>query len=174
MNKPIETKVNPANEVEISAFPKNFQPMSSIAQKLEVPEKPGFHRRWIRSDPGRIAKAQRAGFRFVNYDEVGLTNFDLGGDAKNSGNTDLGTRVSVISGDTADFTGQVGRLYLMECPMEFYEASRKIIEERNDSVAGALRNGRVGLGEGGESYDDVTKRYTKGVMPDIFTPKKRK
>lgn len=170
----LETKVNPANEVETSVFPKGFQPMSSITQKLEVPERPGYHRRWFRSDPGRIAKAQRAGFRFVSYDEASLVNFDLGGDAKNSGNTDLGTRVSIISGDGADATGQVGRLYLMECPMEFYEVSRKLVEDRNESVAEMLRGGQAGAGGAGESYNDVTKRYSRITMPDLFTPKNRR
>lgn len=172
MNKSAETNINPANEPERGALPKNFQPMSAGVRKLEVPERPGFHRRWIRSDAGRIAKAQRAGYRFVEADEVELTNFDLGGDAKESGNTDLGTRVSVISGDGADVTGQPGRLYLMECPIEYYEASREIIEERNESIAETLRGG--GERAAGESMKDAATRYTKGSMPDLFTPKHRR
>ncbi len=165
---------NPANEVDTGSLPKGFQPMSAGVRKLEVPDRTGFHRRWIRSDAGRIAKAQRAGYRFVKSDEVELSNFDLGGDAKNSGNTDLGTNVSVISGDGADHTGQPGRLYLMECPLEYYEASRSIIEDRNESVAEALRGGNLGAGANGESMSDVSRRYTKGSMPDLFTPKNRR
>ncbi len=171
MNKPVENKANPANAVERSVIPKDFQPMSAGVRKLEVPERPGFHRRWIRSDAGRIAKAQRAGYRFVDADAVDLNNFDLGGDAKESGNTDLGTRVSVISGDGADATGQPGRLYLMECPIEYYEASRSIIDDRNEAIAETLRGGNAGRGQNGESSYDAEKRYTKGSMPDLFTPK---
>lgn len=161
---------NPSN-FKKRELPPGFQPMSAGVKKLEVPERPGYHRRWFRGDATRIAKAQRAGYTFVHPDDVDLNNFDLGGDAKESGNTDMGTRVSVISGDDLDATGQPGRMYLMECPMEYYEASRDIIEDRNEGIAAALRGGRVGAGEEGETASDVQKRYTKGSMPDLFTPK---
>lgn len=166
---------NPSNEKEKSVLPAGYQPMSMGAQSLAVPEKDGYHRRWFRSDPGRIQRALRAGYRFVDTSEVDLNNFDLGGDAKESGNTDLGTRVSIISGDEADATGQPSRLYLMECPQELYEHSRSIIEERNDSIAAAIRGDGIGAGEDGEeTARDRSKRYTPKNQQnklDLFTKK---
>lgn len=162
---------NPSNSKK-RELPEGFQPMSQGIKKLEVPERPGYHRRWFRGDASRIARAQRAGYTFVEPDEVELNNFDLGGDAKESGNTDLGSRVSVVSGDDLDATGQPGRMYLMECPMEYYEASRELIEDRNEGIAKALRGGHIGEGEDGETAVDVQKRYTKGKMPDLFTRKR--
>jgi hypothetical protein len=167
---------NPANEKDKRSLPKGFQPMSIGGMTLQVPEKEGWHRRWFRSDPGRIARAQKAGYTFVDQSEVELLNTDLGGDASTSGNSDLGTRVSVISGDEADSTGQPARLYLMECPNEFYEASRAVIEERNESVASALRGGTLGAGQDGETGADQNSRYVgKGTqIPDLFNPNKRR
>jgi hypothetical protein len=165
---------NPANEKDKSFLPPGYQPMSAGVKSLEVPAREGYHRRWFRSDPGRIARAQRAGYTFVDPEEVNLNNFDLGGDAKNSGNTDMGSRVSVISGDEADSTGQPARLYLMECPQELYEHGRSLIADRNEGVAEALRGGKIGAGGEGETSKDQDTRYTKGKMPDLFTPKTRR
>lgn len=165
---------NPANEKDKSVLPPGYQPMSMATKRLEVPQREGFHRRWFRGDPSRIARAQQAGYRFVNPEDVDVNNFDLGGDAKDSGNTDLGSRVSVIAGDDIDPTGQPGRLYLMECPEELYQHSRSIIEDLNDGVAEALRGGKIGSDVSGESSQDAQTRYRKGSMPDLFTPKSRR
>lgn len=162
---------NPANKPEKHVKPKGFQPMAIGGLKMEVPDKPGYHRRWIRGDAGRINKAMRAGYTFVDSKEVDLNNFDLGGDAKTSGNTDLGgSRVSIVSGDGSDETGQPGRMYLMECPLEFYEASRKIVEDRNDDIAEALKGGTIGS----EKDRDVDARYVdnqRTKVPNMFTKK---
>lgn len=165
---------NPANKKEKAALPPGYQPMSAATKKLDVPEREGFHRRWIRGEPGRIAKAQRAGYVFVENDAVTVNNRDLGGDAKQSGNTDLGTRVSVISGDGVGFDGQPDRLYLMECPLEYYEYSRSLVQERNQSVADALTTGRIGIEN--EEGSDAKQRYMgdRSNIPDFFNSNKRK
>lgn len=172
----VDVKANPANVASkgVSEFPEGYVPMGAPTQKLEVPERPGYHRRWIRGDAGRIQKALRAGYRFVDPTAVNLNNFDLGGDAKNSGNTDLGdSRVSVISGDKTDATGQPGRLYLMECEDRFYEHSRKILRETHEDIADALKGGTT---DGGNEEREVDKhnRYTdkkRTTVPALFTAK---
>ena len=161
--------INPSNKKEKGALPKGYIPMSSGSQKLIVPEREGYHRRWFRSDPGRLARAQQAGYVFVCRDDVTLNNFDLGGDASASGNTDMGSNVSVISGDEADSTGQPARLYLMECPEELYEYSRQLLADRNEGVAEALRGGKIGSDR--EARRDKDARYMKGQCPDLFNPK---
>lgn len=163
---------NPAELRKKYNLPENFQPMSSATPRLDVPEKEGFVRRWFRSEPGRIQRAIQAGYQFVDKDDVQLNNFDLGGDAKTDGNSDLGTRVSVISGEKADSTGQPGRLYLMEIPEEVYEYSRGLLEDRNESIAEAIRGGKIGAGHDDESARDQATRYVKGKVPDLFNPKR--
>lgn len=166
---------NPANKVQ--GLPKGFRPMTSATLRLEVPQKDGFHRHWFRGTPERIARAQQAGYRFVEKEDLGedaVNSFDLAGDSDKGGSTDLGSRVSVISGDDIGANGQPGRLYLMECPLEYYEAAQSVLADRNDSVAEALRGGKIGAGQAGETSQDVKNRYMKEKAPDFLTPKTRR
>lgn len=159
-------KANPANPP--LELPKGYKPMSAPTLKLEVPEKPGWHRHWFRGTQGRLAAAQRAGYRFVDPDDCDVVNTDLAGDATAAGSTDLGSRVSVAAGDDAG-SGQAGRLYLMECPEEWYLHSQKLIEKENDRTAETLRGVGIGQGQNGETASDVAHRYTKNTkVPSLF------
>lgn len=164
---------NPANPV--GGLPKGFKPMSSAVLRLEVPEREGYHRHWFRGTPERLARAHQAGYRFVDpADEtVAVHNFDPAGDSDESKGTDLGSRISVISGDDVDSSGQPGRLYLMECPMEYYEVAQQLLADRNESIAEAIRGGKTGAGQGGESGVDISKRYTRDLSVNLFNPKNR-
>lgn len=165
-------KNNPAN---VAGLPKGFKPMTSAVLRLEVPEREGYHRHWFRGTPERLARAQQAGYRFVDPSDetVSVNNFDLAGDSEEGGSTDLGSRISVISGDDVDAAGQPGRLYLMECPMEYYEAAQRILADRNESIAEAIRGGTTGSGQHGETRADASKRYTRDLSVNLFTPKNR-
>jgi hypothetical protein len=165
-------KNNPAN---VAGLPKGFKPMTSAVLRLEVPEREGYHRHWFRGTPERLARAQQAGYRFVDSSDetVSVNNFDLAGDSDAGGSTDLGSRISVISGDDVDGAGQPGRLYLMECPMEYYEAAQRILAERNEAIAATIRGGSAGAGQQGETRADFDKRYTRDLSVNLFTPKNR-
>lgn len=161
-----KTKANPANTP--LELPKGYKPMSSAVLRLEVPHKDGWHRHWFRGTPGRIARAQQAGYTFVDPSEVDTNNFDVAGDSKESGSTDLGSRVSIAAGDYAE-NGQASRMYLMECPQQLYEYAQGLLEKQIDAVAESLRGGTVGRGANGETQVDVSKRYLKdGVVPSLF------
>lgn len=151
-------------------LPKNYKPMSTATLRLEVPNKPGWHRHWFRGTPGRLARAQQAGYRFVDQGDCDVNNFDLAGDSKAAGSTDLGSRVSVSAGDEGSVEGQAGRMYLMECPENLFEHSQEILGERLDKIADALKGGMVGAGEKGETPRDVANRYMKNTKsPSLFT-----
>lgn len=157
---------NPANEKPKLRLPEGYKPLGAASKRLDAPARDGYVRRWIRGDFNRISRAQQAGYTFVSQDDVNINNFDIGGDAKDSGNSDLGTRISVISGDDIAQNGQPGRLYLMEIPEELYEHGRGFQEERNDSVAEALRGGTSG------SDEEADKRYvSKKEGLDFFKRK---
>lgn len=158
------TDHNPANDIKVSEIPEGYIPMSAPVQRLQVPEVPGFKLHWFRGEPGRIARAQRAGYRFVENEEVRVNNFDLGGDKSVSGNTDLGTRVSIEAGEEGD-----GRLYLMKIPQELYDYGQKLLQDDVDSIVDALTAGTIGSKN--ESASDKNKRYRKGGKPDLFTKK---
>jgi len=171
---PLVTETNPSVAPGDFEIPKDYLPMSSATLRLDTPNIPGYHLHWFRGEPARVARAQRAGYRFVDQDEVDVNNFDLGGDAKSSGNTDLGSRVSLISGDEVDRSGQPTRMYLMKCPNHLYELGQKDLNEQNASLADVLKKGKVGTNANGESPQDASARYTKGNPSDLFTQKPRR
>lgn len=166
------TKQNPANDVKVSAIPDGYIPMSAPVQRLQVPERDGYVRHWFRGDYNRLQRAQQAGYRFVDTSEVRVNNFDVGGDSKTTGSTDMGSRVSIVTGDDTGPDGQPNRLYLMEIPKELFEYGQKLLQERNDSVAEALRSGLIGSDE--DSAQDKAARYAKTGVPDLFNPNKRR
>lgn len=166
-------ETNPANNIEQQVIPDDYIPMSAPIQRLQVPKKAGYVRYWFRGDAGRIQRAMQAGYRFVDQSEVKVNNFDLGGDAKKSGSTDLGSRVSIITGDQT-FDGQPARLYLMEIPEELYEKGQAYLTQANESVAAALRSGLIGSDDVGDSKADKAARYTKSGVPDFLNPLKRR
>jgi len=152
---------NPANDVKVSEIPEGYIPMSAPVQRLQVPEMPGWKLHWFRGEPGRIARAQRAGYRFVDETEVRVNNFDLGGSKDNSGNTDLGTRVSIEAGEDD------GRLYLMKVPQELYDYAQKLLGREVDSVVDALTSGKVGS-ENDEEASDTANRYVQRKRTKLF------
>ena len=134
-----ENKENPAN---VPDLPAGYKPMTEGYMKLQVPERKGYHRHWFRGDIARIERAKQAGYTHVLTDEAQVNNHDLGGDAKSSGNTDLGSQVSITSGGTTE-DGQPERMYLMECPDHLFDYAQKVLEARNESVAEEIGRAHV-------------------------------
>lgn len=131
---------NPANEKPV--LPKGYRPMSAGQRKLEVPEIEGYRLYWFRDDPGRIEEAKRAGYTFVEKDEISLNDTDLGGgDDKGD---DLGDRVSRAQGGGAMQGNQPARLYLMKCPIEIAEYAQELVNRNVDVVVEALKGGTSG------------------------------
>lgn len=155
-------------------------PLSVPMRKLEVPEIPGYYLKWFRGTPQRLAQAERAGFEYVRDDEIALNNVSLGGDATKAGNSDMGSRVSVIEGSEIDGGGQAVRMYLMKQKMEYKLEDDALIQQRNDSVAaaltGAFQDGTVasGAGQQGETGEDRAHRYVdrkRTRVPELFRKK---
>ena len=168
---------NPANETGVDRATRTRIPMSVPQLKLEVPPIPGFHLHWMRGSPERIAQAQRAGYEFVLDEEVQLNNNVLGSPVEESGNTDLGSRVSMIAGggaSTAD--GQPMRLFLMKIPEEWYLEDQKLMEDKSANLAQTLSQGMIGANDRGtgETAGDISQRYvdrSRTKMPDFFKRK---
>lgn len=149
-------------------------PMSVPVQKLEAPDIPGYHLHWFRSDADRIARAQAAGYTFVDEQETAVNAVGLGNNSTRSGNTDMGSRVSVVAGGM-DKNGQAARLVLMKIPLEYYDEDQKLVAQRNDQVADSILGG---LTDGGptEKAGDIRMRYvgSKTNIPDLFNRNKPK
>lgn len=163
-----DKKQNPANEK--LELPKGYRPMSVGIRRLEVPPIPGYHLHWFRGSAANLLRAQQAGYSYVDPDEVDLNDFDLAGDGEENKGTDMGTRVSVISGDDAGTQGQAGRLYLMKCRNEIYEYSRTLLSDQLDSTVAAIRGGRDAQGN---PEKDTQHRYVKELSAPILNRKRR-
>ena len=68
-------KFNPSNPP--LSLPAGYKPMTGGTLRLEVPEKPGWHRHWFRGTPARLGQATQAGYKFVDPDDVDINNFEL-------------------------------------------------------------------------------------------------
>lgn len=159
---------NPANAAEKRMPTRDRIPMSLPQQKLAVPDIPGYHCHWMRGDQQRIAQALRAGYDWVAPEEVDLNTFGLANGADDSGNTDLGSRVSFISGRDED--GSAQRLYLMKLPLELWEQDQAALAERQEQIASQLR-GDKGFSERG---GDASHRYSRREQANIFLPKSQR
>lgn len=149
-------------------------PMSVPVQRLAVPEIPGWHLHWFLNTRDRIQRALQAGYVFVSWDEVELNNLDIGGDSAASGNTDMGSNVSIVSGGEVGTDGQVSRLVLMKLRQEHWNEDQARIEDHHEQIAQAIRGGQVGAGKvAGENARDIATRYTKAT-DNLFTRKPKR
>lgn len=167
-------KINsPANKSAVAAGERKRIPMSVPVSKLTAPDLPGYHLHWFNDTPERIARAVQAGYEFVESGETSLNQAGLGNDSTTSGNTDLGSRVSVVSGEVRG-DGQAGRLVLMKIKQEWWEEDQKTVQARNQLVADALTSGTTGKENDGPG--DTKLRYTgkANTIPAMFNPHKAK
>lgn len=166
-------QLNPANRTAKASAERKRIPMNAPVRKLEVPEIPGYHLHWFAGNRARLSQAERGGYEYVRPEEVELNAVSLGGDSAVSANTDMGSRVSIISG--SDERGQPEDLVLMKIKQEWYEEDQKLLETRNDAVASALTGGLAGgeaadAGETGRRYVDKSRT----ALPAMFTKKRPK
>lgn len=169
----METKpVNPANRPSTPAVERKRIPMSVPVRKLEIADIPGYHLHWFRDEAGRIAQAQRAGYEFVTPEEAHVNSTALGSVGAASGNTDLGSQVSIVGGGVHE-NGQPVRMILMKLKEEYWKADQAVLEERNDQVANALTAGIVG-GNQASDRNEQNMRYvgSRSKLPDMFNKNK--
>lgn len=179
----LSAKNNPANTGPRRVTDATRVPMTLPTLKLAVPEKPGFVREWFLDRAGQINKCLAAGYEFVRPEELSVHNTGVGSDPATDGNTDLGSRVSLHGG--VGERGQAERLYLMEIKQEWWDADRKVLADRNESIAATIRGGQVGTDKdapedrgqryGGQkelpSQTDGPPRVRRVVGKNMFTPK---
>tara|TARA_R110000868_G_scaffold295632_3_gene555954 strand:- start:177 stop:695 length:519 start_codon:yes stop_codon:yes gene_type:complete len=150
-------------------------PMSTPVQKLEVAEIPGYHLHWFNGTPERLQRALDGGYEYVDEREVKTNAASLGSDTAISGNTDMGSRVSIVSGQESGKDGQPVRLILMKIKQEWWDEDQKQHENRNSKVRDTLLGGMVGAEQ--DRPGDTQHRYvdqTRTQIPDFFKLKRPK
>ena len=143
-------------------------PMSVPRQKLSVPPVPGYRLFWVMGTPEKMMQAEQGGYEYVSADEACLTNFDFGGNTYLDGNTDLGTRVSVIAGREIGYDNQPIRLYLMKIKQEWYEEDMKLKEASTDSTLAAIKGGYQG-----DNVDPQSRYVSQRSNLNFFNPTRR-
>lgn len=156
-------EINPSNELVKTALGRGRISMAIPIQKLQVPEQKGYHLHWMKGDKGRLEQALRGGYEFVDHDEVELNREGLGNSGLDSGNEDMGSRVSIVSG--ADGV----RLYLMKLKQEYWDSDVEALAERQEGIAAQLR-GQTGYAEPG---GDNRNRYSHGEQANALKPQAR-
>jgi hypothetical protein len=165
-------KLNIASKQEPSRAERKRIPMSVPVMSLEVPEIPGYSQYWFEGTPERIQRALDGGYEFVDEREVRLNNVSLGGNSAASGNTDMGSRVSVLAGQEVGTDGQAIRLVLMKIRQEWKDEDDKLIEDRNTAVRNALLGGMIGAER--DASGDTAARYVDKArlsIPKFFERK---
>jgi len=130
--------------------------MSVPQMKMKVPEIPGYHMHWFNDAQGRIQRALRSGYEFVDPEEVDRHDFSLAGDSTKPGNSDLGSRVSMVVGTNE--AGQAMVAYLMKIKEELWRIDQDLLQERNNQISAALKQGRIGME--GVDAQDLKQMYT--------------
>ena len=161
--------VSPANGKE-RVTDKTRIPMASGQQKLSVPDIPGYHLHWMMGTPDRLQQALQGGYEFVEESETRQINLQIGGDAKKSGNSDMGTRVSSLAGSEIGTDGQPVRLYLMKIKQEWHEEDLRIQAGKSNHVREALLKGQIGAEQ--DTDNDNAHRYVgQQTNRNMFQPK---
>lgn len=96
------------------------KPFGGMQQKLAYPDRPGFHRHWFNDVPGRISRAEEAGYEHVKNDE--------------------GKNVSAVVG-VAEHGGPL-HAYLMEIPEEWWKEDMDATQRTVDEKEAAMKRGQ--------------------------------
>ena len=166
-------ELNPASRSAETSAERKRIPMSVPVQRLEVPDLPGYHLHWFLSTPERLQRAMDGGYEFVDEREMKINNVSLGGDSAASGSTDMGSRVSIVSGQEVGKDGQPTRLILMKIRQEWWDEDQQLIEARNTKVRDSLLGGMIGAEH--DKRGDSQHRYVdkaRTQIPDFFKPKR--
>jgi hypothetical protein len=135
-------------------------PMSVPQQRLEVQTIPGWRLYWFKEE--NVARAFCDGhYDFVTSHDVALNRMSIAGSPGESGNTDLGSGVTIIGGTTA--AGAPQRLILMKVPMEIFKADQETLMQKSVARISGVFEGEKIFGEDGEINDAGQLTYTKDL-----------
>ena len=163
--KPAESAVanvkNPDHVSDILAGRRKRIPMSTATRKMEVAAIDGWYLYWFAET--NIPAAMQAGYEFVDRSEANLVQTGLSNDKSISGNTDLGTRVSIIGSLDGPQNGPE-RAYLMKLRQEWRDEDRKIIDDRNAAIVGSIFKDEKIYGPEGSTKEKGTLEYVRTAL----------
>ncbi len=162
--------VSPADKVmpkDTRSLSTTRVPMNSAELKLTAQEIPGYYLYWMKGTPERIQQALSAGYTFVEMNETLTMNSILGSSSADSGNTDLGSRVSRLGGSEVGSDGQPIRLYLMKLPEEYHQEDIKAQDKRSMQLSETLNRDSANPYASGHDKG----AYGRSLKTNMFQPK---
>lgn len=117
-------------------------PLGTPMQKLSVPQAqddPEHVYRWINDTPGRLQKADLAGYKFVEDPTLQV------GEGSDNGNSARDSRVSRLVGRNEKGGEQYA--YLMRIKREWYDEDQESKQQAVDEVDESIRYGQFKAGE---------------------------
>lgn len=136
-------------------------PMSTAQRKMEVAAIDGYYLYWFAEI--NLPAAMQAGYEFVDRSETNLIQTGLANDKSISGNTDLGTRVSMI-GSLDGPLGGPERAYLMKLRQEWRDEDRKVIDDRNAAIVGSIFKDEKIYGPEGSQREKGSLEYVRTAL----------
>ena len=106
-----------------------------VDEKMNDHDKRPYVPRWFNDDGDRLARAEAAGYEYVDPQEI----VGVGGKEVHGGNSDLGSKVSKVVGKTE--SKEPIRAVLMKIKREWYDEDQNEKEQKNRMVDEALRSG---------------------------------
>lgn len=137
---------------------KDRVPLGATRQKLSVPPRQGYERRWINDDGARLQQALAADWKFVED-----PNLKVGDD---NGNSSVDSRVSRVVGKKKN--GHELRAFLMEIEADLYKEDQAEKQKQLDEVDRAIKRGNVRNDRGDKGY--VPERGIKIESETIRKP----
>jgi len=162
---------NPANDLaaERTGRPERV-PMSAVRQRLQVKPIPGFRMYWFKEE--NVPAAIDAYYEPVKRHEISTNAVNIGSDSQASGNTDMGTNVSLVAGQGSG--GQPIRLVLMKIKQEYFLEDQKAIVQRNSKILQAIFGDEAIVGEDGMIRQIDAHTYIKPQKQPLFNRPVRK
>lgn len=114
-------------------------PLGAPTQRLAAHEREGFHPRWINDEPGRLTRAEEAGYEFVTTSD------------------ERQEKRREIVGRNTD--GSAKYAYLMEIPQEYYDEDQRAKLKPVDEFERAVKSGKPNDGAS-ITGDDGDKFYS--------------
>ena len=161
--KPLEAAV--ANEPGPKA-PEERQrrrriPMSTARRKMETPPLPGYYLHWF--SESNVPLALDAGYEFVDREEISLNQLGIGASHSMSGNTDLGSNVSIVGSLEGPNRGPE-RAYLMKLREEYRQEDVAEMARISAAPMQAIFAGEMIAGPEGRIDDKGNLVYVKTAL----------
>lgn len=136
-------------------------PMSVAKRKMEVEALPGFHLHWF--SEANVPQAIDAGYEFVSNEEISLNQLGVGARHNMTGNTDMGSRISII-GSLSGPAGGPERAYLMKLKEEYRKEDLESMAKVAAAPLEAIFQGEMIAGPEGKVNERGELVYVKTAL----------